>query len=183
MTTSKTKNENYLAYLILEILMVAVITFLGVAILVFYTTGKSDTRSKTQKLEYLFDNPLIFASICILPTLLAVAALLYFRNRNYIVAYLFDDNLDHLLLKYRGLVNKTSKDISIPYEEVWSRDFSERKFLFNQTYMGKRVIIERQDLKLDFVTNNFIWEEQPREKIHFLKELERINKRFASLDL
>ena len=176
MTSSKTKDENYLAYLIMEIIMAAVITFIGTALVVFYITGKSDVRKKTDQLEYLFDNPLIYGAICILPALLAVTSLLYFRNRNYIVGYQFDDDSNTLFLKYRGLVNKVSKDIAIPYNEVRTKDFSERKVLFNQTYKGKSVLIEGNKLKLDFVTNNFIWEEQPREKIRFLEELARIKK-------
>ena len=175
MTRSKTKNENYLGYLILEIIMVTVITFMGVAFVVFYATGKSDSRSKTQNLKSLFDNPFVFGIICTLPALLAVGSLLFFRNRNYIVGYLFDDHSNQLLLEYRGILTKGSKEIRIPYDEICTKDFNERKILFNQTYKGKSVIIEGKKLKLDFVTNNFIWEDQPREKVHFLKELERIH--------
>lgn len=174
MTTSKTKNESYFGYLILEIIMVAIITFLGVAFAVFYLTGKSDTRRKTNNLEYLFDNPIIFGLICILPALLAVALLIYFRNRNYIIGYQFNDLTNTLILKYRRLVNKVAQEISIPYTEIHLKEFNERKFLFNQTYKGKSFRIKENKLKLDFVTNNFIWEDQPREKIHFLHELERI---------
>lgn len=176
MITSKTKNENYLSYLILEIIMVTVITFLGVAFVVFYFTGKSDTKTKTTYLMYLLDNPMIYGFICLLPALLAIIILLYLRNRNYIIGYQFEDSSKTLHLKYRGLLNKLSKDISIPYNEISTKDFSEKKFLFNQTYKGKSIIIKEINLKIDFVTNNFIWENQPREKVFFLQELQRIKK-------
>lgn len=175
MITSKTQNENYFGYLILEIIMVTVITFLGVAFIVFYGLGRADTRSKSNHLEYLFDHPFIFGLICLLPAILAVASLLYFRNRNYIIAYLFDDESAQLTLKYRGIINKSAKLICIPYDKIRTKEFSEKKLLFNQTYKGKRVFIDHMNLKLDFVSNNFIWEEQPKEKVAFLQELERIS--------
>jgi hypothetical protein len=71
-------------------------------------------------------------------------------------------------------VNKALKDINVPYSEVNTKDFSEKKFLFNQTYKGKSIVMKNEKLTLDFVTNNFIWEDQPRERIHFIQELERI---------
>lgn len=175
MITTRTKNENYSGYLILEIIMVAVVTFIGTAILVFYATGKSDVRRKTQHLEYFFVNTLFFALICMLPALLAVILLLYFRNRNYIIGYQFDELSSTLFLQFRGLMNRRAQDISIPYSTVYTRDFCEKKFLFNQTYKGKSIMLAGEKRTLDFVTNNFIWEEQPREKIYFLQELERIS--------
>jgi hypothetical protein len=174
MTTSKTKNENYLGYLILEIIMVSIITFMGVAFFLFYFIGRIDSRHDSRNLQYLFDNPWIYGFICFLPALLAVALLLNFRNRNYIIGYHFDDESHTLVLKYRGLVNKALKDISVPYREINTKDFSEKKFMFNQTYKGKSIVMKNEKLTLDFVTNNFIWEEQPRERIHFIQELERI---------
>lgn len=179
MTISKTQSENYLGYLILEIIMVMVITFLGVAFIVFYALGRADSKGKSHFLEYLFDHPLIFGVICILPAIVAVASLLYFRNRNYIVGYLFDDESAQLTLKYRGILNKSAKLICIPYEKLRTKQFSERKLLFNQTYKGKRIFMNHMNLNLDFVSNNFIWEEQPREKISFLEELERIQNQFS----
>lgn len=174
MITSKTKNENYLGYLILEIIMVTIITFMGVAFVVFYFTGRIDSRHDSRNLQYLFDNPWMYGFICFLPALLAVVLLLVFRNRNYIIGYYFDDESNMLVLKYRGLVNKALKDISVPYSDVNTKDFSEKKFLFNQTYKGKSIVMKNANLTLDFVTNNFIWEDQPRERIHFMHELERI---------
>jgi len=174
MTSSKTKHENYLGYLILEIIMVTIITFIGVAFVVFYFIGKIDSKQNSRNLQYLFDNPWMYGFICFLPALLAVALLLVFRNRNYIIGYHFDDESNMLVLKYRGLANKALKDISVPYREINTKDFSEKKFLFNQTYKGKSIVMKNANLTLDFVTNNFIWEDQPRERIHFMQELERI---------
>ena len=174
LTTSKTKNENYLCYLILEIIMVTIITFIGVAFVVFYFLARSDSRHDSKNLQYLFDNPWMYGLICSLPALLAVALLLIFRNRNYIIGYHFDDESNTLVLKYRGLVNKSLKDTNVPYRAINIQDFSEKKFLFNQTYKGKSIVMKNANLTLDFVTNNFIWEDQHRERIHFLHELERI---------
>ncbi len=174
MITSKTKNENYFAYLIFEIIIISVITFVGAGIVVFYLTGKVDTRTKTNYLAFLFENAFIFGLICLLPAVVAVIILLYFRNRNYIIAFQFDDPSKSLLLQYRSLRNKVPIEICIPYNEVNTIDFNEKKFLFNQTYKGKSFCIPGKSLKLDFVTNNFIWEEQPREKTFFLQELVRL---------
>lgn len=175
MITSKTKNENYLGYLTLEIIMVTVVTFLGSAFIVFYVLGKSDSRRKTQNLEYLFNHPYIFGFICILPALLAIGFLLYFRNRNYIVGYLFNQTSKQLVISYRKILTKTKYTINLTYDEIEIKDFNEKKILFNQAYKGKRIIDTVTDLNLDFVVNNFIWEEQAREKIHFLREINRIS--------
>jgi heme/copper-type cytochrome/quinol oxidase subunit 2 len=156
--------------------MLAIITFLGVAFVLFYFVGRTGSNSKTRYLEYLMDNPGVYGLICFIPTLLAVTLLLFFRNRNYVIGYHFDDTSDTLLLKYRGLVNKELKDIRVLYNEIIIQDFNEKKFLFNQTYRGKSITVKSANLTLDFVTNNFIWEDQPREKIHFIQELERIKK-------
>jgi hypothetical protein len=75
-------------------------------------------------------------------------------------------------------VNKTLKDIHVHYPEINTKDFSEKKFLFNQTYKGKSIVMKSENLTLDFVTNNFIWEDQPRERIHFIQEFERIKNYF-----
>ena len=175
MITSKTKNENYFGYLILEIIMVSVVTFLGTAIIVFYSMGKSDARAKTHNLESTFGNPLIFSIICFTPVVIAVFSLLYFRNRNYIVGYSFDDIHSKLTLTHRGILNKVNHEIQINYHDIVTQQFSERKILFNQAFKGVRIHIENKKPVLDFVTNNFIWEEQPREKIHFIEELNRIS--------
>lgn len=181
MITSRTKNENYLGYLILEIIMVAVITFLGTAFLVFYLAGRSDNRNKTHRLEYLFDHPAIFGLICIAPAILAIGSVLYFRNRNYIVGYAFDDDTKILKISYRGVLSKTIKQVTLPYEKLETVPFSEKKVLFNQAYKGIRILMKEQELKLDFVTNNFIWEKQPRERVYFLEELKRIEQIQAKL--
>lgn len=174
MIISKTTKENYLAYLIFEIIMVTIITFLAVAFSLFYITGKTDSRQNSNTLGYLFEHPWIYGLICFLPALLAVAVLLIFRNRNYIIAYAFDDVSNTLKLKYRGLINKNLIVLSIPYDELQIKDFNEKKFLFNQTYKGKSIVLKNPPITVDFVTNNFIWEEQPRERIHFIQELVRI---------
>lgn len=174
MISSRTKNENYFGYLILELIMVSVVTFLGTAIIVFYSLGRSDARGKTNHLESTFGNPWIFSIICVTPALIGVCSLLYFRNRNYITGYLFDDSNSTLTLSYRGINNKVNREIQLNYTDIYTQQFSEKKFLFNQAYKGTRIVLEDKKLALDFVTNNFIWEKQPREKVHFLEELYRI---------
>ncbi len=171
---SRTKNENYLGYLIFEIIFVGAITFIGTGLLVFNGLGRSDVRNDHKNLDDLFENPLLFALICLLPALLAVGSLLYYRNRNYIVAYLFDEATKKLTLQHRGILSKKINQISIPFEEIESNDFSERKIFVNQTYKGKSIQKKGENPKLDFVTNNFIWEKQPREKLYFLEELDRM---------
>ncbi|HLP56621.1 MAG TPA: hypothetical protein VK151_16410 [Fluviicola sp.] len=171
MITSRTKNENYLAYLFFEILMVGVITFIGTALIVFYSTGRSDTRHDTRKLDYLFDNPFVFGIICLIPALIAVAFLLYFRNRNYIVGYRFDHQNKLLMLEYRGLRKKSLSTIEVGFDHFSIKPFTERKIFANQPLKGTSIMVADKNLQLDFVTNNFIWEKQPRERVAFLEEL------------
>lgn len=174
MISSRTKNENYLAYLFLEIIMVGVITFIGTALIVFYGLGKSDSRGNGHKLDYLFDNPLVFGAICLVPTFIAVGFLLYFRNRNYIVGYHFDHHHQLLTLAYRGLRKKSLRTIDVPFGAFYTQPFRERKILTNQPAKGTSIILKENQLQLDFVTNNFIWEQQPREKMGFLEEVGRV---------
>ncbi|MES2556110.1 MAG: hypothetical protein V4604_08165 [Bacteroidota bacterium] len=176
MITSRTKNENYLAYLLLEIIMVGVITFVGMAIIVFYSLGKSDNRRNTDRLEYLFDNPVVFGALCLIPTLIAVGFLLVVRNRNYIVGYQFDHENKLLTLQYRGLRKKSLRTTEVAFNAFYSQPFRERKVLTNQPSKGTSIILKDQNLQLDFVVNNFIWEQQPRERVGFLEELGRVGK-------
>ena len=176
MISSKTKNENYLAYLFLEIIVVGVITFIGTGFILFYTIAKTDTSGNTRRLQYLFDNPLVFGAICLAPTLIAVGFLLHVRNRNYIVGYLFDTQNKLLRLEYRGLRKKSLTTIEVALNAFSSKSFQERKVLTNQPYKGRSILIADSKLQLDFVVNNFIWEEQPREKVFFLEELERVER-------
>lgn len=173
--TSRTKNENYLGYLIFEIIFVGAITFIGTGLLVFNGLGRSDVRNDHKNLDDLFENPLLFALICLIPAAIGVGSVLYFRNRNYIIGYLFDDTSKQLTVQHRGILSKKINQISIPFEEIESNDFSERKIFVNQTYKGKSIRKKGEKIKLDFVTNNFIWEKQPREKLYFLEELARMN--------
>lgn len=144
MITSKTKNENYFAYLIFEIIIISVITFVGAGIVIFYLTGKVDTRTKTNYLAFLFENAFIFGLICMLPAVVAVIILLYFRNRNYIIAFQFDDPSNSLLLQYRSLRNKVPIEICIPYNEVNTIDFNEKKFLFIKLTKGNRSVFQEK---------------------------------------
>ena len=175
MITARTKNENFLHYLIMEIIMVAVVTFIGVAFMIFYFSGRSDNRTNTNKLQYLFDHPFIFFLLCFLPVVVGVSFLLYFRNRNYIVGYLFDHDKKLLSLLYRKISNKHLYTMDISFQDVLISDFNERKILFNQTYKGKTLKTQGTNQQLDFVTNNFIWEEDPRKKMDFLEELYHID--------
>lgn len=174
MISSRTKNENYLAYLVFEIIMVGAITFIGTALIVFYGLGKSDSRGNTNRLDYLFDHPVVFAAICLVPTFIALGCLLYFRNRNYIVGYHFDHHNKLLTLEYRGLRKKSLRTVEVPFGAFYALPFQERKVLSNQPAKGKSIMIGDKNLQLDFVTNNFIWEQQPREKLGFLEELGRV---------
>lgn len=180
MINSRTKNENYLGYLIVECIMVAVITFIGVGFALFFGSGKSDNRTGGHLLEYLFDHPLLFGFLCITPAIIGISFLLYFRSRNYIVGFFFDDQMSELTIKYRGILSRNVAELKIPYAEMKVQDFNERKILFNQTYKGKRVRLANNQKAFDFVTNNFIWEKQPRERVFFLEQINRIKSHFGS---
>lgn len=175
---SKTKDENYLAYLIMELISVFIITGVLIGMIVFYAVGRSDARYNTNHSLLLFDHPKIYIFICVIPALIAMGLVVIFRNRNYVVGYRFNNELEILILSYRGLLKKENKTIEVLYSDLRVKDFKELNFLFNQANRGKRVIINKTQLRLDFVSNNFIWENQPREKVHFLRELRRLEKEF-----
>ena len=173
MIRSHTNNENYMSYLVMEIFIVAIITFISTAIIIFYTGLRSDVRRDTTNLESLLNNPFFFMAVCLIPAIIAIIALLYFRNRNYIVGYLFDDDKKTLTIEYRSL-RKKLKRISIEYQNLTIKKFQEKKILVNQTYKGSRIVTSNNQLKLDFITNNFIWEKQTRDKVNFVDELKRL---------
>lgn len=174
LVSSNSQDENYLAYLFIEMVLVFVITVVIIGLIVFYSTGSSDVRLDSNHLGLLTDNPLLFGVICTIPAIIAVGVVVFFRNRNYIVGYFFNDESNLLFISYRGLINKKIKTVEIPYSKLSSKDFKEVKFLFNEANRGKRLKLKNPDLHLDFVSNNFIWEKQPREKVHFLHELHRV---------
>ena len=171
MKISRTKNENYISYLVLELLLSFLITFLGVAIIVFYIVGRMDSRRDTQQLETLFDTPFLYVSVCTIPALIAVAFLLYFRNRNFIVGYHFDEENKVLNLLVRGLRKSSVRPVSVPFRDISVHNLRERKFLFNARYEGLTLtVVDTIVTKYDFVSNNFIWENQIRERVHFINE-------------
>lgn len=171
---SKTQNENYLSYLVFELLMVATITFVAVGLIIFYMAGKSDSRSGEHKVESLFDNPAYFALLCLIPVTISVALLIRFRNRNYIVGFEFDHEKRHLLLRYRVLLSRSLEEITVSFDEFECMELKELKFMFNEAYRGTTILVKSDNLRLDFISNNFIWETQPREKRLFFEELKKI---------
>lgn len=168
--SSKSRNDNFIIYLIFEIIMVAVVTFIAIGFLTFYIFGRLDSRGNSNFLERLFETPLLFGSICIVPAVFGVLCILYLRSRNYIVAYSFNDAENFLKLEYRGVIKKETKEIEIDYSNLIVKGFKERKVLFNQSYKGISFDIgERKTI--DFVSNNFIWEKQPRERKAFMQQI------------
>ncbi|MFN8863748.1 MAG: hypothetical protein ACK500_08870 [Flavobacteriales bacterium] len=172
--SSATKNENYLAYLLIEIILVIVLTTAVTGLAILFVLGKMDVRMNTQRLDYFLTNPLVYGLVCFAVSLVAVAFLLYYRNRKYIVGYSFDDANSCLVVEYRTLWNKSASEVRLPYVTLTVTHFEEKKMLFNQVYEGKRLSTTGQDLRLDFVTNNFIWEEQRKDRIDFLERLEDV---------
>jgi hypothetical protein len=174
MTESKTKNDNYIGYLILELLLTGIFTFLVTALGIFYGSMKSDVRHNSDHLLELLRAPINYGLICLVPSLIAAGFLLYYRNANYIIGFEFNESEQLLTLRYRRLFRKTTSDIQIPYSNLSISNLKEKKFYFNIASKGKRFAVPNSELKLDFVTNNFIWEYQPRSRVFFLEELERI---------
>jgi|SRR5690554_950540 len=166
---SKTRDENYLAYLFIELILVFVITSVGTGLLIFFSVGRADSQRNTNNIEFLFENPFIYVLICLTAAIIAMGLILHFRNRNYIVGYAFNNETLSLRLSYRGLLKKDIKSIEIPYSELLWKDLKERNFLFNQVNRGKRIKHKNQSLYLDFISNNFIWEKQVRQKYIFFK--------------
>lgn len=182
MTESKTKHDNYIGYLILELLLTGIFTFLVTALGIFYGSLKSDVKNDSDHLLDLLGDPLSYSLICLIPTLVAIVFLLSYRNVNYIIGFEFNEPEQFLTLRYRRLFRKDNNDIQIPYSEISTIPLKEKKFFFNFSNKGKRFSVPNSILKLDFVTNNFIWEYQPRSRVYFLEELERIENNQSNLN-
>lgn len=172
---SNTKNENYFSYLLMEVIVIAALTFIASGLLIFYILGRLDSNKGSNYLEILFNNPGLYALLCLIPCCIAIAMLLYFRNRKYIVGFLFDKQNQILEITYRGLLKSSISKIDLPYSEIKVINFKDFKVIFNEQYKGKRIHCLKKDIYLDFIINNFIWEEHPKEKNLFLTSLNSIN--------
>ena len=172
---SNTKNENYFSYLLMEIIMVSILTFIAGGLFIFYILGRLDNNNSSNYLEYLFNNPGIYALLCLIPCCIAIAMLLYFRNRKYIIGFLFNEQKKILEITYRGLLKNSIAKIELPYPEIKVINFKDFKVIFNSQYKGKRIHCLKEDIYLDFIVNNFIWEEHPKEKHLFLASLNSIH--------
>ncbi|MFM2228539.1 MAG: hypothetical protein RL664_1882 [Bacteroidota bacterium] len=182
MTESKTKNDNYIGYLILELLLTGIFTFLVTALGIFYGSLKSDVKNDSDLLLDLLGDPLSYTLICLVPSLVAILFLLFYRNVNYIIGFEFNESEQFLTLRYRRLFRKETNDIQIPYFKISTIPLKEKKIFFNFSNKGMRFSVPNSTLKLDFVSNNFIWEYQPRSRVYFLEELERIENNQSNLN-
>lgn len=171
-TYSTTRNEHYLIYLLFELILVSIVTFLISGFILFYLLGKTDSKTTSNYLDFLFDNPAIYAALCLIPTIISCFFILYYKNRHYIVGFAFDDELKQLTICYRKLMRRRNQEASFPYGEVAFKKFKEKSFLFTQPYEGFSVIT-REKHTFDFVLNNFIWEKQPLDKKAFIEAIKR----------
>lgn len=176
MIVSKTRGENYVSYLLIELILLFVITFIGTGLIVFYGLLFVNPSGGGLSLKNIFDNPLIYTGICVAPALVTLFFALHSRNRSYIVGFRFDDEREELELMIRNLRASSLHTVRVPYTSIFSQRFAERRILFNARYQGIRLFVGRN--RYDFVANNFIWETQPRERIAFTEQLEQIGSEF-----
>src|SRR5690606_29791766 len=105
MVISITKNNNYIMYIIFEIVLTSIVTFLGIGLFIFFLLIRSKS---TETLLNLLENPLLFALIILIPVLLGTLFIFYKRSRNYIVGYEFNSDKNNIALSYRTLFTKES---------------------------------------------------------------------------
>lgn len=152
--------------------MTFVITSIGTGFLIFYILMKSSKRNK-DLIVYFFESPLLYGVLMAIPGLIALTIVLINRNRKFIIGFEFDDNLRVLKLLVRKLKKTKIQTVELNYDSISVKEFMEKKYIVNQQYKGVSISSELQSEKYDFVSNNFIWEMQPREKIYFLEEIEK----------
>jgi hypothetical protein len=128
-----------------------------------------DSKTKSNNLILMFDNPFLFALFLLIPISIFNLILIHKRKKNHIVGYFFEDELKILRLNYRTLNSNELINIEIPYNELNAEAFIETKILFNLPYKG--IKIKTKNLELLFISNNFIWEEHTLEKKYFLQRI------------
>src|SRR5690554_2538234 len=141
---SKTRDENYLAYLFIELILVFVITSVGTGLLIFFSVGRADSQRNTNNIEFLFENPFIYVLICLTAAIIAMGLILHFRNRNYIVGYAFNNETLSLRLSYRGLLKKDIKSIEIPYSELLWRSEEHTSELQSRPHFVCCLLLEKK---------------------------------------
>lgn len=172
MVISCYSESNFFRFLLMEMLMTSLVSFLGFGLLIFYFLMNLESKAGNESLTSLLNNPALFALVIIIPVAVLNLIMIHKRKRNYIVGFFFENELGILKLKYRILNSNKCTEIEIPFEEICADSFYDKKFFFNQAYKGVR--IKKDNLDLDFVSNNFIWEEDIRAKKYFLTRIKEL---------
>jgi len=169
MITSGNEKDNFSAYLIIEIVMVAIFTFFATAFFIVISSSKSGAGHNSSLAP--FERPIFTALICLANTLLAIGFVLFYRNQNYVVGYEFDHKNKNVKLLVRGLAKRSLRTILVQYNNMLVKEFRERKFAFNEAYEGFKIQPKDTKEKYYFVRNNFIWEKRWEERTIFVREL------------
>jgi hypothetical protein len=77
-----------------------------------------------------------------------------------------------LSLEYSYYFKEKTVHISFVLKKI-EIEYSEIEFFFNQTYKGIRIRIDNK--QLDFISNNFIWEEDIHAKKYFLIRMKELS--------
>jgi hypothetical protein len=162
--------ENYLIYLIFEILLVGLTTAIMLVCFIFYITLKADTDTGSRSSDYLFSHPLLYSALCILPALASVLFIGVFRKRNYIVGWKIDNY--EIQIAIRGLRRSNIETVILNQSDVRISKFEDQGFLIVPKYKGYRLKDSISMRTFDFVVNNFIWEKQIRDRVSFSRFLE-----------
>lgn len=173
MIHAKTYKDNFLKYLIFEMILVGFTTALMLAVWQFYSMINTDANINTDNYGDTLKNPMFFIAICVFPAIGSILFILLYRKRNYIVGWKSDKEKVQIVI--RGLFRSSIETVEINKTDVQVVPFKDPKFIIVPQYQGYRIVDKLTGRKFDFVSNNFIWETQIADKVlifHLLKMLE-----------
>jgi hypothetical protein len=147
--------------------MVAVTTGVMLACTIFYLVSQSARRTDVL-INLLFNNPWSYFLVCLIPAILSALFVVFFRRRNYIVGFKLDE--DYIYLQVRGLSFKSFENVTIKRSDAKITKFEDPSFLIVPRYKGYKIYDQSSVRKFEFVSNNFIWEKQIKDKV-FISQL------------
>jgi hypothetical protein len=143
--------------------------FLGMGVLSFVAAGAVTflvlMRTSQDVLSLLFSNPLLYLTVCLLPTLMMLIMVYLKQKRTYIVGFEFLDSSMNLIVRKNS--SSSIQVLNFFNTEIFAETIKERGFIFISRKEGIRFVVNGD--KYDFITNNFLWEENHNVKKLFKK--------------
>jgi len=167
MVLSKARYDSFIGYMVFELigtmLLTTIVTLAIVALLLVITSERNaDGEVVAKELSVLTWQLIVF-----LPMLISLVLVIYYRSKKYVVG--FAARGDTLELLVRNLRKASIEKVSIAKSELVVEEFDIKGFWLVSGQKGTRLSVAKTNY--NFITNNFIWEEQSRERKAFYSML------------